>query len=95
MDRKEIQDKINRNIRLIANKVFYNAGNFKYTNAYNKLAGRVALDWDMRVDEPLYNERKSTNKYISMFDVLSDHELKLVEKSSENLLELYKNIITA
>jgi len=94
-NRKEIQDKINKNIRLIGYKVFYRSGDYKFANAYDKLVGRVALDWDMNIGEPLHKERESTNKYISMFDVLSDHELKLVEKSSENLLELYKDVMTA
>lgn len=94
-NRKEIQDKINKNIRLIGYKVFYRSGDYKFANAYDKLVGRVALDWDMNINELLHNERISADKYVSMFDVLSDYELKLTLKSSQNLLELYKDIIAA
>ena len=94
-NRKEIQDRINKNIRLIGYKVFYRSGCYKFTNAYDKLVSRVSLDWDMNINELLSNKRVSVDKYVSMFDVLSDYELKLTLKSSQNLLELYKDVIVA
>lgn len=93
--RKEIQDKINKNIRLIGYKVFYKSGCYKFTNAYDKLKARVYLDHELKINEILADERCGSDKYISMFDILSDYELNLVLKSSENLLELYKDIIAA
>lgn len=40
---KEMQDIINKNIRLIAYNIFYSKGDFKFVQAFDKLKSRVYL----------------------------------------------------
>lgn len=90
MTRKEKQDKINNITRFIAYNVFMKKCDFKFTDAYNKLKGRVYLDWGISIDKRL---KESVGKDRDMFSVLSDDELDKVLVSCDNLLELYKNVI--
>lgn len=90
MTRKEKQDKINSITRLIAYSVFIRKGDFKFTDAYNKLKGRVYLDWGISIDRRL---KESVGKDRDIFSVLSDDDLDKVLVSCDNLLELYKNVI--
>lgn len=90
LTRGEKQDKINSTVKYIAYNVFMRKGDFKFADAYNKLRGRVYLDWGISIDKRL---KESVDKDKDMYSVLSGDELDKVLKSCDNLLELYKNVI--
>ena len=89
-NRKIKQDKINKDIRFIANMVFSNAGSFKYTNAYDKLKARFYLDWDIKINDRLED---SNDKNVDMYDVLNNEELDKLLESCSNLLNMYRGVI--
>ena len=89
-NRKIKQDKINKDIRFIANMVFSNSGSFKYTNAYDKLKARFYLDWGLKINDRL---KESNDKDVDMYDILTNDELDKLVVSCNNLLNMYKDVI--
>lgn len=87
---KEIQDKINKNMRLISYKIFYTKGDFKFVQAFDKLKSRVLLDHKIHINNRI---KDSLDKDITLFDVLYGNELDLVLQSSVNLLKLYEDVM--
>ena len=74
MTDKEKQDKINEIVRLIAYKVFYMKGDYKFTHAYDKLHSKVLIDHGFNISRRI---KESRNEHATTFDVLHGNELNL------------------
>ena len=90
MTDKEMQDTINKNIRLIAYSIFGNKGDYKFVKAYQKLKSRVLLDHRIHINNRI---KDSGDENTNMFTLLHGNELELVLQSSKNLLKLYGEVL--
>ena len=74
-------------MRYIAYNIFGNKKDkYKFVDAYEKLAGRVYLDWGFKLSE------KPEGK--TMFDRLSSEELDMVYQSTIKLSEMYSAVLS-
>ena len=83
----EKQSWINNTVRYIGFNIFGSKkGKYKFINAYEKLAGRVYLDWNFKLSE------KPEGK--TMFDKLSSEELDMVYQSAIRLSDMYNVVLS-
>jgi len=83
-DSKTLRDQINSNTRFLAFRIFNHHGYPNFAKAYDKLAARIYLDWNHRIDR---------SKGETMFDNLDNQELDKVYKSSMNLVHMYNEVL--
>lgn len=87
---KEKQNKINSIVRGIAYKVFPAKGSYKFVSAFDKLYAKVYLDHNIHINNRI---KDSGSDDTTMFDVLTEDELKMVLRSCESLQKMYQDVI--
>ena len=83
-------ERINKNTRFLAHRIFNHHQEPNYAKAYDKLWSTVYLQHGFNINERL---KDGGNEKLSMFDVIDSYELENVLHSSVWLLNMYQDVI--
>ncbi len=84
-------ERINKNTRFLAHRIFNHHGEPSYVKAYDKLWSTVYLQHEFNIGERL---KDVGNEKLSMFDVIDSQELENVLHSSMWLLNMYQKVLS-
>lgn len=91
MTDKDKIEKINRNTRFLAFRIFNHHGEPNYIKAYDKLWSTAYLQYGFNIAKRL---KEADNEKLSMFDVIDSQELENVLHSSMWLLNMYQEVLS-
>ena len=86
---KDKIERINKNTRFLAHRIFNHHQEPNYAKAYDKLWSTVYLQHGFNIGKRL---KEVGNEKLSMFDVIDSDELESVLHSSVWLLSIYQEV---